>query len=534
MSMICGILYVSCDSGIISQPYPNKLPDTKLFIQADTSGIDTTFSTQYLNWWGIDTDGEVMGYYYQWSYFATENPDSFIWTTSESDTFNLPIRQDVDHFWFKVKAVDNSAQWEYPEPTISATDDEYISDTGIEHRMYDSLDVILFEGNTPGIQTQYGDPLTTLRGDKFYSLLPTDTVGAVDPTPAYASFPIKNSPPSVNFVYSSNPVDTIKTKTFTTRSFYWIGYDPDGSETITQFYYSLITKGSTPPVNLEDFGTGYMSGSLDSKERSITLRDIPAGDWVFYLVAEDIAGQLSSIIQYPKEAGTWTVIEPKVNGTLFIDDYGFATVGDEIYPEILDSILGTNNYSTWDIEQNLPYSKIDIQETFNFFDYIIYYADGNSQLSNLSSEILAYVAAPNNNNHILISSIVARDNNDSLYTFLSSDAFDVVKSSYRFKPTGDYRINPEQIIYSRDSNYVDIQVTPGKIISNPVGLVPGADADTLYQLPESTRGDWEGEPVIGLKYPKNTPAKLIFLSFTLHSTNGFDNLNEVIREFLEE
>ena len=121
MSMICGILYVSCDAGIISQPYPNKPPDTKLFIQGDTSGIDTTFSTQYLNWWGIDTDGEVMGYYYQWSYFATENPDSFIWTTSESDTFNLPIRQDVDHFWFKVKAVDNSAQWEYPEPTISVT-----------------------------------------------------------------------------------------------------------------------------------------------------------------------------------------------------------------------------------------------------------------------------------------------------------------------------------------------------------------------------------------------------------------------------
>jgi len=135
-------------------------------------------------------------------------------------------------------------------------------------------------------------------------------------------------------------------------------------------------------------------------------------------------------------------------------------------------------------------------------------------------------------NHILISSIKATDNNDSLFAFLSSDAIDLVRSRYPFKPSGDYRINPGQIIYSRDTNYVDLQVTPGKIISNPDGLVLGADADTLYQLPPSTRGEWPGEPVIGLKYPHDAPAKLIFLSFTLHSANGYNNVKEVLREFL--
>ena len=527
-----GILYLSCEKGIISEPYPNRLPDTKLFIQPDTCGLDTTISTQILHWWGSDPDGEVMGYYYQWSYFGEEYPDSFIWTTSESDTFHVPIRQDVDYFWFKIKAVDNSAGWDYPEPTVSETDDEYFSDTGTEHRIYDSLDVVLFDGKTPGIQTKFGDVLKTLRGDKFYSLAPTDTAAAVDPTPAYALFPIKNSPPNVSFVYGSNPLDTIKVKTFTTRSFYWIGYDPDGNESITSFYYALLPKEAAPPENIDDFNNGFINGVLDGVERFVTLRNIPGGEWVFYLVAVDIAGQPSTIIQYPKEKGTWTVEQPVLRGTLFIDDYGNATDGDKIYPASLDTILGEKNYSVWHIEDRIPYSKIDIEETLNLFDYIVYYADGYSHLSNISNEILKYIMAPNKNNHILISSINATDNNDSLFAFLSSDATDLVRSSYPFKTTGDYRINPGQIIYSRDTNYVDLKVTPGKIISNPVGLVLGADADTLYQLPLSTREEWVGEPVIGLKYPHDAPAKLIFLSFTLHSANGYDNVIEVLREFL--
>ena len=526
------ILDQSCEKGIISEPYPNRLPDTKLFIQPDTCGFDTTISTQYINWWGTDSDGEVMGYFYQWSFFGEEYPDSFIWTTSESDTFHLPIRQDVDNFWFKIKAVDNTAEWDYPEPTISRTDDEYFTDTGTEHRIYDSLDVILFEGETPGIQTQFGDLLRTLRGSKFYSLLPTDTVGAVDQTPAYALFPIKNSAPSVSFVYSSNPVDTIEVKSFSTRSFFWIGYDPDGNESITNFHYALFSKDAAPPENIDDFQNGYTYGILEGMERSVTLRNIPGGEWVYYMLAVDIAGQPSTIIQFPQDKGTWTVIEPFLNGTLFIDDYANETAGDILYPAALDSILGISNYSVWDIEDHLPYSKIDIQETLNLFDYIIYYADGYSQLPNLSNEILSYVMAPDENNHIFISSIAVVDNSDSLFTFLSSDGIDLVTNSYPFKTGEDYRINPGQVIYSRDTNYVDIKVTPGKLISNPMGLTLGADADTLYQLPVSTRNEWNGEPVIGLKYPHDAPAKLIFLSFTLHSANGYDNFAEVIREFL--
>ncbi len=533
VAIIGSIFYCSCDKGLISQPYPNEPPETKLFIQPNEMGLDTTFSTQILHWWGSDHDGEVIGYYYQWSFFASINPDSFLWTTAESDTFNLPIRQKVDNFWFKIKAVDNSAKWDYPEVTKSDIDNEYFSDVGNQYRIYDSLDVVLSEGNTASIQTPEGSTLKTLRGDEFYSLPPTDTVGAIDPTPAYALFPIQNSPPNVFFVYSSNPVDTISVKTFTTRTFNWVGQDPDGNETLVAFYYALNRKEAAAPLTIDDFRQAEINGVLEGSERIITLRNISPGEWVFYLVVEDIAGQLSPIIQFPKPKGTWTVEQPKTNGTLFIDDYALATEGDHLYPDALDEILGEDNYSVWHIENRIPYSKIDIDETISFFKYIVYYADGQSHLPNMSTQILRYLLRPDKDNHILISSVTARDNNDSLFAFLSSDGLDLVTSAYRFKPYPvDYRIGPGKIIYSRDSAYVDLQVTPGKIISNPDGLNLGADADTLYQLPESTRDEWPGEPVIGLKYPIDEPAKLIFLSFTLHDANGYGNIKEVIRQFL--
>lgn len=528
-----GINYWACERGFTSNPYPNQLPETNLFIRADTSGLDTTYSTQVLHWWGSDPDGEVIGYYYQWSFFAESYPDSFIWTTSEFDTFNLPIRQLVDDFWFKIKAVDNFAKWDYREATKSGIDHEYFADIGTQYRLFDSADVVLSAGDNANIQTPLGTALATLRGDEFYKLHPTDTIGAVDRSPAYALFPIKNSPPSVNFVYSSNPSDTIAVKTFTTRTFNWVAQDPDGNETLVKIYYALHPKGAKAPETKEDFRQGKINGILGGSERTITLRSIPAGEWVFYLVVEDIAGQLSDVIRFPQEKGTWTVERPQYNGTLFIDDYAIATAGDVLYPEALDEILGENNYSVWHIENRIPYSKIDIEETVSFFNYIVYYADGQSHLSNMGTELLGYILRPDRDHHILISSIKAIDNNDSLFAFLSSDELDLVAERYRFKPyPTDYRIGPGQIIYSRDFNYPDLQVTPGKIISNPDGLIPGADADTLYQLPASGRNEWPGEPVIGVKYPSEGAAKLIFLSFTLHNANGYLNMKEVIREFL--
>ena len=113
-----------------SQPVGNQPPNTHLYLQVDqttvaafdtlasgevvsvtrTEGLDATPSRQILHWWGDDSDGRVVGYYYQWDY-ETEAT----YTTAEVDTFYVPIRSKYDEFRFQVWAVDDQGMQD-PSP----------------------------------------------------------------------------------------------------------------------------------------------------------------------------------------------------------------------------------------------------------------------------------------------------------------------------------------------------------------------------------------------------------------------------------
>jgi hypothetical protein len=75
-------------------------------------GLDTTVSVKEVHWWGDDPDGEVIGYYYQWSYMSSPE-----FTTQESDTFYLPLRTQFDIYSFRVWAMDNDSLTD-PTPAV--------------------------------------------------------------------------------------------------------------------------------------------------------------------------------------------------------------------------------------------------------------------------------------------------------------------------------------------------------------------------------------------------------------------------------
>lgn len=75
-------------------------------------GLDTTISVKEVFWWGDDPDGEIIGYYYQWSFMSEP-----LFTTQESDTFFLPLRAKFDIYSLKVWAMDNDSLVD-PSPAI--------------------------------------------------------------------------------------------------------------------------------------------------------------------------------------------------------------------------------------------------------------------------------------------------------------------------------------------------------------------------------------------------------------------------------
>ncbi|MCK4578985.1 MAG: hypothetical protein KAU50_09355 [Candidatus Marinimicrobia bacterium] len=81
----------------------DSLPDGQLDTLANA--LQTILaSTQTMYWWGEDADGEVIGYYCKWNY-----DDDWQYTTGESETFIIPIRQAFDIFRFEVKAMDSDS-----------------------------------------------------------------------------------------------------------------------------------------------------------------------------------------------------------------------------------------------------------------------------------------------------------------------------------------------------------------------------------------------------------------------------------------
>jgi len=125
------IPFTTCDNPFLkerkSEQLPNQPPETYLFLFFDSdtltvqdttyqngepvivqdtviTTLDTTASRQELHWWGEDSDGEVVGYWYQWNYM-----DEPVFTSAEAGTFYVPIRQQYDIFDFQVQAVDNDS-----------------------------------------------------------------------------------------------------------------------------------------------------------------------------------------------------------------------------------------------------------------------------------------------------------------------------------------------------------------------------------------------------------------------------------------
>jgi hypothetical protein len=61
-------------------------------------------STQTMTWWGEDTDGDIIGYYYKW-----RHDEDWTYTTNESETFIIPIRTAFGIFGFAAKAMDSDS-----------------------------------------------------------------------------------------------------------------------------------------------------------------------------------------------------------------------------------------------------------------------------------------------------------------------------------------------------------------------------------------------------------------------------------------
>lgn len=429
-------------------------------------------------------------------YLALQNGDS-LWAAIDSITFDSAT-QTYDTTWHYLTSE--------PETLVS-----WIAIGSAFHTITTSRQELYWWGEDPdgyviGYRYRWGNQspwtYTTAESSLFYVPITTDLdvfsfeVVAVDDdsladeTPAKLVLPIQNSSPSISFRYRSNPLTenlpTDTSFTFPTRTFIWDIEDQDGIETITMVYYALDDSCDTCWNELD--AAAYSS---------VTLTDIEPGFHSFYLKVKDIAGAESKTIVFPNIDDPSTVnywkVMPVQGEVLLIDDFpqDSQNKAQFWYRTVLDSLLGSNGFSVWEIGEELPYSTTDLNANLNYFSTVIWYS--------------AYTGKETYD-----------EAGSSIYTFLSSggnlflNAPELKDTSFVWFPIDTtFVLNPSGRLLTGRKLESQIDTTLDLVVSKLVAIrVKGYENDvikhpnfrSLYRLQEPGSGDeWNDTPnVCGL------------------------------------
>lgn len=212
-----------------------------------------------------------------------------------------------------------------------------------------------------------------------------DNQGERDPSPASLSFPVKNTPPEVQFVKESDVPDS----TYPVAAFWWDGNDFDGAETID--YYEWALADQFPADTL-------IWHQIPANQDILILTEadgLTPGIHKFYLRARDIAGAYSPVVTMPRDsAETWYVKEPR-GQTLVVADYSNYDAANvaRFYKQMLHDM--GQDYSLLDIRAGdgkyLPAVKEAFNRTLLLFNKIIWYADATPTISYAESSLPSFV-----------------------------------------------------------------------------------------------------------------------------------------------
>jgi len=511
-----------------NEPLPNARPETYISIFPD-SALNQSTSNLHLHWWGVDPDGWVKGFVFS---FDKKN---WFWTYKNDSVFKLTILGQDTSYDFWIFAVDNTLRMNLEEGQ--------------------KIDFV--DKNNNG----YWDT-----GERF-NLSPDD---CYDETPATLKFPIKNTPPTVEFAMTGEFTGTrldVPDTTFPIVSFQWIASDIDGDNTISDFWVALndttnwvivpsqfrfltivadaiddtVVDASVYPSSTQTLGRTPVQGKLKMRLD---------GNNVFYLKARDIAGSFSQTIRMPAVGKTWFVKKPKSN-LLIVADYGIADNSITFYKSVFDS-LGIKP-DVWDLRVGAryprrgilvpPFPRVDFTETLTrFYKFILWVA---SDETNFDIAAISLPRFKTKGGKVLFSFILPQSTSPGFDVGKAlSDLSGVVDSvSFApltgFVPSGTRILNYNPQDTTKRSNYPllvrdspsDNPIDGGKIVAYLRALYPSVNAKPIYWVEPRTQ--WNNLTfTIGVE---SNEGNFVLVGFPIYRFNGAKNasvfIENVFRNF---
>jgi hypothetical protein len=365
--LIIVTIIISCKEDIINNPVGNQPPDTGLFLYPDST-ISQQPSVLTVHWWGDDPDGLIAGFYFKWD--GIDSAWSF--TPTNDSTFTLPIGSADTSYRISVAAVDASG---------NGVHDNNITQNGIDF------------GPEPFVD-ENGDDIYN-NGEDF-----TD-IGLIDPTPVSLVFPIKNTPPVVQW----NELTVLPDTSFPVMTLRWDASDLDGDESIQSIKIAMndtnnfvLLDGSIRLITLRikdlENPIPEMEILINGSDQNIFPELLPGlildANNRFFVEAIDLSGASSTTISLPDSNDTWFVKKPK-GQVLIFDDFAGNSTDDEariFYNNVFSTIGGGSLAGKFDVfdlfNQPLPFENVTVLETMKLFKYTYWYSASDPRLDLLN------------------------------------------------------------------------------------------------------------------------------------------------------
>lgn len=371
-----------------------------------------------------------------------------------------------------------------------------------------------------------------------------DNLGAADPTPAHLILPVKNSPPSVKFVYAENN----PTKSFPVLRFFWEGSDPDGTANLKRFElcwndtsqvpYSLsVTAGSAvfEGINLQVSATDcrvYVNNNSVAEDANMTGLLINSNN-ILYLRAVDNAEAVS-----PYVASASVFVKKVSSEILMVDGYSSNGAAVESFytqqlaaagfsgADTLQLFAKQNNAYTQQSADNFTQSKI-----FALFKGIVWYTNDASNSLSIGQRAL--------NEFFDVGGKL-------LMSVYVSSLFDEQSGFLDFTPIQSFVVPQDTTllltdtskVFSQQSGFPDLKSTSFVGVVRP--FIPVAGAEVIYDAQLIAKdnnnlslSNWQGESAVMAK-KKNGSGETNFIISTLelHKLDGFSNMTQFFNEVM--
>jgi len=461
-------LFIIPDTVLVPGDYWINENDTIAVTDTMVLGLDTTVSKQVVHWWGDDPDGNIIGYNLKWSY-----SDTTIFTTTERDTFYLPILTNFDIFTLTVQAMDNDSLLD-PSPARI------------------SFPVI---NSPPEIEWKLN------------------------------SLPIAGSNPNVTH------------KSFPHHSFFWNISDIDGRETITKILYALDDTTLNDTSNWQELSGQddqilIENISVGNHRFFIKAQDI-AGAYSETLSFPDPTDEdhaNSWDVEEPN--GDILLVNDYVGDQIY---YAIQTIYEDIFKDIVGTDgysvweIGADDVPMVNPQNALPYSTIDIKLNLSYFSKVFWFS--YLRRPHITDAALAFTQFVSDGGILFISNgnLISPD---TTWTFTEIDSTFKLNPSGRLYPGNTIYANFDD---STENEQLNLK-TDYTIGNRVFAIIPGGNSAIRYEMEDSDTSSvtlpYEGHPTVMIETDIND-GKMYYMSVPLHCCRGNNNLDVLFKKLFE-